>query len=976
MEDEAGPGLRFEVLGPLRAWRGDSAIDLGPLQQRVVLAVLLVQAGRPIGREQVITAVWGEEPPSRAVNLVQRHVSGLRRVLGVGRPGPQRPARLVWTDAGYQLTLPAGALDLELFEAGLSRSRAARTIGDSREAAEALHSALALWRGPFCHGLSSPFVDAQRDRLAESRVGVIEERVELDLALGHHGDLVSELRGLVAEHPLRERLQGLLMLALYRAGRQADALAAYRNARRHLQEELGVEPAAPLQRLHQQILAADPELGQARTETAFSGGGEGYRRPVPAQLPHSIPDFTGREAEFGMLNALLPGEQSATGGPVVIAAITGTAGVGKSALAVNWGQQIRDRFPDGQLYINLRGFGPAGSAMEASDVIRGFLDAFEVPATRIPLDLESQGALYRSVLAPLRVLIVLDNARDAPHVRPLLPGSPGCLVVVTSRNQLIDLAAADGAHLVSLDLLSADEAQRLLARRLSLGRVTAEPAAVCEVIGACAGLPLALSVVAARAAANPRVLLAGLAEELQESRGGLDALDAGESQTNVRAVFSWSYHALSPPAARLFRLLGLHAGPDVGVSAAASLAAEAPVPARALLAELTRAHLLTESGHGRFAFHDLLRAYASELADAHDPAADKRAAVHRVLDHYLHTAYRADELLRPGREDAIALAPVTAGVAVQRLADRRKALSWLDIQYQNLLAALRQAVAEGFDVHTWQLAWTLASYFDRRWHWHDALTYLRLALVAARRLGDLRGQAASHGCLAYACISLGRDDEAQSHLAQAYRLYEELGDKTGQAHAHLRMARVLDNLRHYAPALEHSQQSVELFRAAGQRTGEGRALNAVGWFHVRLGEPEQGLVHLQQALALQREIGDEFSQADTLDSIAAAYLSLGRHGEAAAHYRQAMDLYREFGDRYPEADTWASLGDTYLAADDSESAVGAWRNALAILDDLGHPDAEGIRTKLAMVEGMATSILTGTGRRGTLKSLARHVEDG
>jgi len=469
-----------------------------------------------------------------------------------------------------------------------------------------------------------------------------------------------------------------------------------------------------------------------------------------------------------------------------------------------------------------------------------------------------------------------------------------------------------------------------------------------------------LTVVAARAAASPRLLLTGVAEELYESRGGLDALNAGESQTNVRAVFSWSYNALSPAAARLFRLLSLHAGPDIGVSAAASLAAGALSGTRVLLAELARAHLLTEVGHGRFAFHDLLRAYARELADAHDPAADKRAAVRRVLDHYLHTAYRGDELLRPGREDTIALAPATAGAALQRLADHRKALSWFDTEYQNLLSALRQAAAKGFDVHTWQLAWTLASYFDRRWHWHDAVTCLRLALDAAKRIGDLRGQAVTHSCLAYAWISLKRHDEAQSHLAQAFQLYEELGDKTGQAETHRRLARAFDK-RDDALALEHAERSLELFRAAGQRTGEGRALNAVGWFHVKLGDPEEGLVHLQRALVLQKQNDDTFNQADTLDSIGAAYLLLGRHEEAAAHYRQALELYREFGDRYAETDTLACLGDTYLAAGDAESAGAAWRNALAVLDDLGHPDAEGVRTKLAKLEETQKTIFAPAG---------------
>jgi DNA-binding SARP family transcriptional activator/tetratricopeptide (TPR) repeat protein len=947
MNDPSDPPLRFGVLGPLRVWQGDNLVDLGPDQQRVVLAVLCLQAGRPIGRQQMIDAVWGGAPPTHAVNLVQRHVSRLRRALNLDRSTHGAASKLIWTDAGYLFTLPTDALDLGIFDREVARARGARVAGNMPEAAEALHAALGLWRGPLCDGLSSPFLDAQRVRLAESRIGLIEERIELDLAIGEHSDMIAELRELVAEHPLRERLHGLLMLALYRAGRQADGLAAFRAARRQLHEELGVEPSAPLQRLHQQILAADPQLIPAGTaQVMISGSAETtYGRPVPAQLPHSIPDFTGREAEIEMLNALLPGD-GADRGPVIIATVAGTAGVGKTALAIHWSQEIRDHFPDGQLYVDLRGFDPAGPAMNPAEAVRGFLDAFAVPPDRIPVDLDAQGALYRSILADLRVLIVLDNARDGSQVRPLLPGSAGCFVVVTSRSQLIDLAAMDAAHSVSIDLLPPSEARQLLLRRLGPERVAAEPAAVDEIIGACAGLPLALSVVTARAAANPRLLLAGLAEELGETYGGLDALDGGDTRTNIRAVFSWSYRALSAPAARFFRLLGIHTGPDIGVAAAASLAGETPARARALLTELTRAHLLTQRSHRRFVFHDLLRAYSRELAERHDSAAERRAALNRLLDHYLYSAYRADELLRPGRDETIMLTSVTEGASPQPLSDHREALIWFDTEYQVLLAALRQAVREGFDVYTWQLAWTLMSFFDRHCHWHDAAASQRVALDAANRLGDLHGQAVSHASLAYAYIRLSRHEDAQPHLVRALQLYEELSDKTGQAQAHQRFAWAFDQLGEYRQALLHSERALELSRAVGQRTGQARALNAIGWFHLKLGDPEEALLHCQQALAMQREIGDRFYQANTLDSIAGVYHRLGRHEEAATHYLEALDLYHDFGDLYSEAETWVGLGDTYLAADDPASASAAWRNALAILDDLGHPDAAHVRGKL------------------------------
>jgi DNA-binding SARP family transcriptional activator len=925
------------------------------LQQRVVLAVLLLQGGRPIARQQMISAVWGEEPPAHAVNLVQRHVSGLRRALGLGEPGTAASFRLVWTDAGYLLTLPAGALDLEVFEGELRRARAARAAGELEEAAAALHSALGLWRGPVCDGLSSPYLDGQRDRLAETLIGVTEDRIELDLTLGRHGDLIAELRELLAANPLRERLHGLLMLALYRAGRQADALAAFRDARQQLHDELGVEPAAPLQQLHQQILAADPQLAAAARAAPIGGAPEtatAHRRLVPAQLPHGSADFTNRGTEIGWLNGLLPGGDTGAEGPV-IAAIAGTAGVGKSALAVHWAHQVRDRFPDGQLYVNLRGFDPGGSVMNPADAIRGFLDAFAVPTDRIPVDLDAQGALYRSMLANLRVLILLDNARDGVQVRPLLPGSPGSVVVVTSRNQLISLAATDGAHPVPLDLLSPGEARQLFTRRLGRRRVAAEPAAVNAIIHACAGLALALSVVAARAAANPRLMLATLAEELRETGGGLDALDAGDQLTNVRAVFSWSYQALSEPTARMFRLLGLHTGPDIGAPAAASLAGLPPTTTRATLTELTRAHLLTDGGRGRFTFHDLLRAYADELAGTRESATDRHEAAHRVLDHYLHTAYRADGLLRPNREDAVLPEPPMPLVTPEAFSDHHQALAWFGTEYHVLLAGLRQAANEGFDTHTWQLAWAMTSFFDYGAHWHDAAASHRAALDAANRLGDPYSQAVSHGCLAEAYIRLGRHEDGHAHLRKALGLYEQLGDHRGEGHAHRILAWAFDTQGSYREALPHAQQAFELFRTAGHQAGQARALNAVGWFHIQLGDYEEGLVNCQRALDLQREMGDQFSQAHTLDSMAMAYHLLGRHREAAAHYQRALDLYHDFGDQDSEADSWTSLGDTHLAAGDPTSARAAWQHALTILDELGHPGAAEVHERLEKLAGAA-----------------------
>ncbi|MFC6063742.1 AfsR/SARP family transcriptional regulator [Streptomyces ochraceiscleroticus] len=953
MADQAAPGtLRFQVLGPLRAWRGDSELHLGQAQQRTVLSALLLHANHPLSREQLMKAVWGPTSPTRAVNLLQRHASGLRRVLDPGR-SPREPSDVLrWTEAGYRLTVPANGLDLIRFDHEVVRAHAARAAGELSTAAEALHNALGLWRGQVCEGLSSPLIDAERDRLEERRRTVTEERIELDLALGSTLDLVGELRQLLVDHPLRENLHGLLMLALHRSGHRTEALAAFRQARLLLHDELGIEPCEPLQRMHEQILTADPALDAPQPPALNAGAvpveeATAQREPViPAQLPHRTVGFTGRADVLARLNALVPAEGCDPCGAAVIAAIGGTAGVGKTALAIHWAHEVRDRFPDGQLYVNLRGFDPSGPAMEPAAAIRGFLDAFTVPPEQIPVDPAAQAALYRSLLANRRVLVVLDNARDAEQVRPLLPGSSGCLVIVTSRNQLAGLVATDGAHPVALDLLSPAEARSMLSNRIGRQCLSAEWDAVDDIITSCARLPLALAIVAARATLSPQFPLAALAKELHTVNGGLDCLDGGDDVTNIRAVFSWSYQQLTPPAARLFRLLGQHPAPDIDALAAAALAGVPPAQVKPPLAELSHAQLITECMPGRFTRHDLLRAYAAELSMAHDPNAERHAALHRMLDYYLHTAYQASLLLNPYRDDHIAPAAADPSVVVGQFEDHHRALAWFATEHNVLLAVLQQAADSRFDVHAWQLAWTLTPFFDRRSHWHDAASAHRIALETARRQGNTHAQAVIHVCLAYAYLRLGRYQDTHDHAEQALTLFAELGDAAGQAHAHRTLAWALDRQCRYREALPHAEQALELFGVAGHRTGRARALNAVGWFVSQLGNHEEGLTYCRRALELQKELGDRFDQADTWDSLGFVYRHLDRCQEAIACYEQALDLYREIGDQYNEADTLCSLGDSHYAIGETQAALAAWRHALTILDSLSHPDAAQVRAKL------------------------------
>ena len=869
---------------------------------------------------------------------------------------PQRSARasselLTWTGSGYLFKAPAGSLDLDVFDSRLAAARAARAIGELPKAATELHAALTLWRGPVCDGLSSPLLDAQRERLTERHISALEERIDLDLNLGNHQEVIAELRTLIAEHPLRERLRGLLMSALYRSGRQADALAAYQDARKHLREELGVEPAVALQRLQRQILSADPGLEPVtakRDSLEIEPAPAGSVSPVwvPAQLPHGLAGFVGRQAEIELLNTLLPDRDNGPATTVVITAIAGMAGVGKTALAVHWGHQCREHFPDGQLYVNLRGFDPAGAPMQPSEAITHLLAALRVAPEEIPDGLEDQAALYRSRTANRRVLIVLDNARDAEQVRPLLPGTAGSMVVVTSRNDLTSLAAVDGAFALTVDLLSPAEARGLLSRRLGERRVAQEPEAVEQIIASCDRLPLALSIVAARAMRTPRYPLAALAAQLRQTPGALDALDGGDHAANVRAVFSWSYQQLSPLAARLFRTLGLHAGPDISAVTMASMSGMEAADREVALLELVRASLVSEPTPGRFVLHDLLRAFAAELAARHDDQDSRVTAIRRMLDHYLQTALRADQLLDANRAGGLRPLSAAADPSQEPLADLSEALAWFGAEWQALSAALRLAARLGFDDHAWRLARSLASFLDRRGHWRESADLQRIALAAAVRIGDSSAQAVSHSSLANVCIRLGEYSDAQHHLLRCLQLYRLVGDRAGQAEVERSVTHLLGRQGKYGEGLPHARQASDLFSELGQRAGEARATNSMGWFNIQLGRLTEGLRLCQQALNLQRLINDRFGQADTLDSLGHAHHLLGEFEQAAACHQQAAELYQEFGDRYHEATAREALGDCYQADGASEQARECWLSALRTLDELGHPAAERIRAKL------------------------------
>ena len=939
---------RFGLLGPLLAEDGEGQVLAVPAaKQRIVLAALLLSANATVSIGKLAGALWGASPPPNATPVVRTYVMRLRRALG------DTGSRIVSQPAGYLLRVQDPAeFDVAEVELLLQAGREATEAGQWSQASESLSMALSRWRGaPLADVFSDSLRNAELPRLAELRLRLTEARIEADLHLGRHGDLITELRDLNAEHPLRERFRAQFMLACYRSGRQAEALEAYREARATLIRELGVEPTPELRDLHERILAADTGLAVADPAGATDGrarpGGLPRGEPgrtVPRQLPATVRHFVGRAAELTELTERAR-ESASAAGTVAISVISGTAGIGKTALALHWAHQEASRFGDGQLYVNLRGFDPSDTPVTPAEAIRGFLDALQVPADRIPVSPTALSGLYRSLLAGKRMLILLDNARDERQVRPLLPASPGCLVLVTSRSQLTGLAAADGAHLLTLDVLAAEDARELLARRLGAARVAAEQEAAAELSALCALLPLALNVLAARAEARPEVGLAALADELRDAGGRLDALAAPDADTDVRAVFSWSYRALSSAAAGLFRLIGLHPAGEIGVAAAASLAAVPPDQARTLLRQLTGAHLLAEPVPGRFACHDLLRIFAAEQARAADNETERRSAAHRMLDYYLHAALAAELLLSP-RPSPVSLPEPQPGTIKASLTDRAQAVAWLSTEYQALLAVARHAAAHGFETQAWQIPLLLGSYFDLTARWADWAAAQEVALAAAEQAGDMTGQANGRHYLGFACLRLRRFPEARRHLREALTRFRQLRDQLGEAHAHSTFAIACRLEGRHAMALAHGREALKLYREAGYRAGQANALNAIGWYHAHLGNHREALASCQQALAMHQEAGNESGEAATWDSLGYAHHLLGQHAEATACYQHAIDMFGRLGHHYFEAESLADLGNAQDAAGDQGAARRAWRKALEILDDLRHPRAEELRDRL------------------------------
>ena len=924
----------FRILGPVEAWNGREWAQVSAPKWRMLLATLLLNPGRVVSTGQLVSDLWDDDPPARAGNLVSVYVHRLRRLIG-----DASGSVLVTRAPGYQMVLRPGDLDAEQFARLAADGRAALAEGDPERAAGLLSAALGLWRGPALADVpASALVSAEADRLEESRVRALELRIEADLGCGRHDEVAPELRRLLADHPLREGLWALLMRALSGAGRQAEALEVYAQAREVISDELGVDPGPGLQQLYQDILDAD---------AASAGAGRtGPPSPAPAQLPADITDFTGRAGQVEELSGLLSADgPPGSPGAVPVALLVGSGGLGKTTLAVHVAHLLTGQFGDGQLYANLHG---ATEPADPGEVLARFLRDLGMDGPQIPVGQEDRASQFRTRLAGRRVLVVLDDARDAAQVRPLLPGTASCAVLITARRAMPELV---GSRLMDLDVLPAGEARALFGRVAGEARASAEPAATGEVLAACAGLPLAIRIAGARLAArggwNVRTLAARLSDEWRR----LDELRAGNLA--VRASFEVSFASLASSAepggvdpARAFRLLGVWTGPSITLPAAAALLGQPEQAVQEALEVLVDAHLLDSPGPDVYRFHDLLRVYAADRARAQESEQDRRDAIGRLLTWYLHTTEAAARIISP-QHSRVPLGPPGPLVHALAFTSLDDALDWCESERAGLVAATRLADEAGLPEIAWKLPAAAMSFFYRGSHWAEWVATHEIGLASTRSSGDREAQAwmLTNLGMAYGQQRLERSVDC---LEEALTIYRELGDIRGESRAATNVAAAYFDLRRFGDAFAAAERSLVVQRRAGKRYGEGISLGILGSACQELGRSSEAVAHLQQALAIFRELDDRDSEAESLSDLGDAYLGLDRTAEAISNYRESLAIRRDISDRYGQARTLRRLAAAMLRTGRRGAARELLSESLDLFEALGdQAQAAEIRASLA-----------------------------
>jgi DNA-binding SARP family transcriptional activator len=902
----------FRVLGPLSIELEGRSLTAGGAQRRAVLALLVLERGRSVSSDRIILQLWGDRVPASAKTQLHGHLSALRRSLG----GPV--GGIVTTAHGYLLEGEPHQVDAELFSAGAHRGHALLAAGDAEEAATELRKALGHWRGPAYADVSIESVRAAAERLEEDRLLALQDRVEADLALGRHAELIGELEELVAVQPLREALRGSLMVALARSGRRADALGAYRQWRALSIDEHGCEPSAQLQSLHEAILRDENDTAAPRPTIDV-------RTPVdplvrPAQLPIANQSYVGRQDVLDELNKCL--SENAGRGPA-IAAIVGPAGVGKTALATHWAHGAADRFPDGQLYLDLHGYSPS-PPMTASQALVRLLRSLGARPDQIPLDEDEAASRYRTLLAQRKVLVFLDNASSTAQLRPLLPPGTGSMALITSRDRLTGLVAAHSTRRLPLAPLSLVESRQLVGAVLG-ERAAAEPAALDELCDLCDRWPLALRIAAANLHDNPYRSISSYNGEVSRS-GPLRTLSvAGEEHAGVKVAFDLSYEGCRPEAQRAFRLLGLTQGPDISSAAAARLLSTDEDRARQLLDLLASAHLVEHSGPDRYRLHDLIRTYAYSRAVAEETSAGRTDAIHRLLNYYVDTTDAADRLimpLRPRPQESRTDGPA------DRFDSTGEAVGWLESERGNLLAATQQAQ----QLSLWDLAWKLPaaglSFYYRYKYWAEQMEMAQIGLDAADRLNEPTGKIYNTMALALANMDLGKYGRAIGYYRRLLKISKEIGHPWAHEMSLIGLGVALRNADRDAHSVPYLLQAIEVAGRIGDDWAKGIALHNLGEAYRKLRTYETAFEHYRQSLLVRRRLGERHGEAWVLHDLGQTHLDLGQLVEAEQSFCESLAIRRDIRDQPGEACTLYALG--HVAYARGASGAAHWHAALRI----------------------------------------------
>ncbi|MGW4127795.1 BTAD domain-containing putative transcriptional regulator [Amycolatopsis japonica] len=915
----------------MKARVGAHEITLGAPRQRAVLAILALRANQTVGRAELIDGVWGDAAPASVEGSVHTYIHGLRRALSVAGD-----AVLTRTGAGYKLALDPRQLDLAVAESRLSDAHSLARAGKASAAADLIAESLALWRGIPLSGVPGPFADSERVRLTELRYRLVEERAELMLAAGRHRELISDLGEAVEAEPFREGFRAQLMLALYRSGRRADALAEFEATRRLFAVELGIDPEAALTDLHLRMLRSDPDLDPPPEAPAVS------RSPIPAQLPHETPDFVGRTGELEQLSQWCAAERS-NGNALVISAIDGAGGIGKTTLAVRFAGTVAENYPDGQLYLDLRGFDPNRLPLSTTEALGQLLWALGSARQRSEPD--ALISMYRTLLSDKRVLILLDNAASTEQVRDLLPGASSSLVLVTSRNRLSGLVARDGARRLTLGLLSEPEALDLLRNTVGRQRIDDEAAEAAELVRLCGYLPLALRVAAEKISGSPDTSLRELLENLRAAQDRLDSLHVDDDEmTSVRSVISWSYTSLAPELARTFRLLGLVRAPDIGVHAAAALIDRPVAVTEEHLRILSEQHLL-EPESGRYRFHDLIKLYAVEMADAEEPPEKRRRATIELMTWYLN-GMRAT-LQRLYKDHPLPLDGIAdTEHALPDFDTRESAWAWHEDETKSVVALVEHAAEIGEHEIAWQLAWCTYDSFYSTGLMSEWIRVLSIALASTEQLTDRCPQARILMFLGIAHSRIGRNDDAVDHLERGLSLARGLGDDRLQLSMLANLASTLREAKRYEEGITYALEAVQLAKPESHYQKAG-SIDALCELYVESGQPEQALRHGEIGLAAARACDAALLEANLMVNVAHAHRDMADLKTAMHGYRSALELCGNLGDRYHEALALLGIAELHRRTDEYDAAREHAQRALGIFVELGGEEADVAREFLA-----------------------------